>query len=495
MSNVLPAVLETTHRRDHAEGGILASLSLAMLLSSLGTSIANVSLPTLATAFEASFQSVQWIVLAYLLTVTTLSVVAGKLGDVHGRRRLLLIGNAFFAAASAAAGLATTLPMLIAARAVQGIGAAAMMALALALVVEIIPERKTGAAMGTLGAMSAIGTAIGPSLGGALIALSGWRALFLLQAALGGITLLFAATSLPREERRPSPGAATIDVAGTFVLALTLAAYVLGVTLGRGTFGIINAAMLAAAIVGALVFTFVERRAASPLIRLSLLRNDRHLISGLLLSTIVSTIVMAILVVGPFYLSRALHLGGAMVGLVLSVGPIVAALTGRPAGRLVDRFLPQRVSLAGLFGIACGSAALALLPPSGVVGFVVPVAIITASYALFQTANNTGVMRHAGVERGVVSGMLNLSRNIGLLTGASVMGAVFAFAASAVDVSLVAPEAIGFGLRATFAVAFALVTIAIAFAVRSAVADPSGSGTPARTEASSPDTQTKRWKR
>src|SRR5215216_2191711 len=166
-----------TARRDEAVAGsaeripvrwALASLSLSMLLSSLGTSIANVALPTLADAFNASFQNVQWIVLAYLLAITTLIVSAGRLGDMIGRRRLLLAGLALFTAASLLCGIAPTLGWLIAARAAQGLGAAVIMALTMAFVGETVPKARTGSAMGLLGTMSAIGTALGPSLGGAL---------------------------------------------------------------------------------------------------------------------------------------------------------------------------------------------------------------------------------------------------------------------------------------------------------------------------------------
>ena len=152
----------------------LASLSLAMLLSSLGTSIANVGLPTLARAFNAPFQQVQWVVLAYLLATTTLVVSAGRLGDMVGRRRLLLAGIALFTLASVLCGMAPTLGLLIAARALQGLGAAVMMALTMALVAQTVPQDKTGSAMGLLGTVSAIGTALGPSLGGLLIAGVGW---------------------------------------------------------------------------------------------------------------------------------------------------------------------------------------------------------------------------------------------------------------------------------------------------------------------------------
>ena len=180
----------------------LASLSLSMLLSSLGTSIANVALPTLAQAFSASFQHVQWVVLAYLLAITTLIVSVGRLGDITGRRRLLLAGIVLFTGASLLCGIAPTLWLLIAARAAQGIGAAVMMALAMAFVGETVPKDRIGRAMGLLGTMSAIGTALGPSLGGILIAGFGWQAIFLVSVPLGILTFLLAYRYLPADRRR-----------------------------------------------------------------------------------------------------------------------------------------------------------------------------------------------------------------------------------------------------------------------------------------------------
>src|SRR3954454_19583551 len=181
----------------------LASLSLSMLLSSLGTSIANVGLPTLAQAFTASFQEVQWVVLAYLLAITTLIVSVGRLGDITGHRRLLLAGIVLFTAASILCAAASTLWLLIAGRAMQGLGAAIMMALAMAFVGETVPKAKTGSAMGLLGTMSAIGTALGPPLGGVLIAGLGWRAIFLVTVPLGMLAFLLAHSSLPIDRRAP----------------------------------------------------------------------------------------------------------------------------------------------------------------------------------------------------------------------------------------------------------------------------------------------------
>ncbi len=380
-----------------------------MLLSSLGISIANVALPTLAVVFDASFQAVQWVVLAYLLAITGSLVAAGRLGDRIGRRKLLRIALIVFTTASVATGLASQLSLVILARAVQGLGAAAMMALTLAFVNDVVPKAKTGSAMGLLGTMSAIGTALGPSLGGVLIDLLGWRSIFLVNAPLGLLAVVLVHRYLPAD--RP---------------------------------------------------TLTARRAGLA-IYLEMLR-DRALVSGLIANLLVSTVLMATLVVGPFYLSLALGLDMRIVGLVMSAGPIVSALTGVPAGRIVDRFGVRRMTLAGLGGIAAGSLMLAAIPESlGVLGYVAPIVVITMNYAMFQAANNTAVMSGVGPDRrGVVSGLLNLSRNLGLIAGTSVMGSVFALASSTSDLASAAPEAIATGMRITFALAGALALVALA---------------------------------
>lgn len=392
---------------------VRASLALAILLPSLGTSIANVGLPAIARAHAASFHAIQWVVLAYLVAVTGLVVVAGRLGDRFGRRRLLLGGITLFTGASLLCAVAPTLELLVAARALQGAGAAMMMALTMAFVGETVPKENTGSVMGLLGGMSAVGTALGPSLGGMLIAGFGWRALFLVKVPLGLLTLLLARRCLPADRPVAPAGPA--------------------------------------------------RQGVVPLIRRALF-GDPLLRAGLVSSALVATVIMATLVVGPFYLSRSLGLEPATVGLVMSMGPLVAALTGPLAGRSVDRLGAARMSLAGLATIAAGALLLALLPSSlGVGGYVGPIAFITAGYALFQTANNTGVMTRAAAEqRGLVSGMLNLSRNLGLIAGASVMGAVFALGAGADDVATAAPGAVASGMRVTFAVAGLLVLSALA---------------------------------
>lgn len=448
----------------------LASLSLSMLMPSLDTSIANVSLPTLEQAFHASFQEVQWIVLAYLLATTTLIVSGGRLGDMIGRRRLLLVGLFLFTAASILCGFAPALWLLIAARGAQGLGGAVMMALTLAFVGETVPKEKTGSAMGLLGTMSAIGTAFGPSVGGALIAGLGWQAIFFVNVPFGILALFLASRFLPVDRRGPKTERASFDTVGTLLLALTLAAYALAMTIGGGRCGGLNVALLAATLLGVGLFLFAEARAVSPLIQSAVFRDPLRS-SGFAMSALVSTVLMTTLVVGPFYLSHALGLNTALVGMVLSVGPAVVVLTGLPAGRMADRLGALRMTIVGLIGIAIGSFSLSVMPATfGIPGYLAPIVVITSGYALFQTANNTAVMKEVPPDRrGVISGMLNLSRNLGLTTGTAVMGAVFALASGVSDITAARPEAVAAGMRMTFAVAGVLMVVALAVAAASQV--------------------------
>ncbi|WP_114152172.1 MFS transporter [Chromobacterium haemolyticum] len=448
----------------------LAGLALAILLASLGGSVANVGLPALAAAFRVSFQQAQWVVLAYLLLITLASVNAGRLGDQFGRRRALLAGICLFVAASAACGAATAFWALIAGRALQGVGAALMLALGMAFVADIAPGDKVGRAMGLLGAMSAVGTALGPSLGGALIAGFGWRAMFWLMLPLGALAFALAWRALPSACGSVAERAG-FDIAGSGWLALTLTAYALAMTLkfgqGLGHFGAFNIALLLAAAVGCGGFVRAESKAAAPLLNLALLR-DPALAAGLFSNALVSTVMMATLVVGPFYLTRGLGLDTAGVGLAMSAGPMVAALSGVPAGRMVDRYGSGTAARCGLAGIGAGALALALQPSGlGLAGYLLPLMLMTAAYAVFQAANNTQALTGAAArQRGLVSGLLNLSRNLGLITGASLMGAVFAAACGAADIAAAAPPQVTAGTRAAFGLAAALMLAALLASAR-----------------------------
>jgi MFS family permease len=239
-------------------------------------------------------------------------------------------------------------------------------------------------------------------------------------------------------------------------------------TLGRGRFGPLNMALLLATGLGIGLFVLAETRAAPPLIRLAMFR-DPMLSASLAMSALVSTVMMATLVVGPFYLSRALGFNAAVVGIVMSIGPMMSALSGVLAGRMVDRLSAPFTITAGLIQMAAGTFALSVSPAIfGIAGYIAAVVVLSPGYQLFQAANNTAVMMNVSPDqRGVISGLLSLSRNLGLVTGASVMGAVFALASATIDITTTGPDAVAAGMRVTFAVAAILIVVALAIAVGS----------------------------
>lgn len=421
--------------------GVLASLALSTLLPALAISSANVALPTLAVHFRVDLAAASWVVLAYLLATTTLLVGAGRLGDLMGRRRVLVAGVALFGAASGLCALAPSWPMLLVARALQGVGAAAMLALTMAMVGASLPKARSGQAMGMLGTMSAVGTALGPSLGGVLIDTFGWQAVFAVNVPLSLAALVLARRYLPGDAQRA--GVSGFDAQGMVWLAIVLAGYALAMTRHPG--------WLAVAIAALLMLVRAERRAASPLLPLARLREPA-LRTSLVMNALVSAVMMATLVVGPFHLTAVSGLAASAVGGLMSVGPVVSAFSGVPAGRLVDRFGAPTMVLVGLALMALGCALIAALPPSlGVLGYVGPLVIVTPGYALFQAANNAAVMGGVdAAQRGVVAGLLTLSRNLGLITGTSAMAALFAAG----------------GLQLSFIVACAMVACAFGLASR-----------------------------
>ena len=402
---------------ENSQAGITRTLALSMLLASLGTSIANIALPTLAEAFSAPFAQVQVVVVAYLAALTVSVVIAGRLGDRFGLKLMLVTGLAIFAVASLLCAVAPNLSLLIAARVLQGIGAAFLMTLTMALMRQTASEARVGRAMGLLGTVSALGTALGPSLGGLLIPLAGWRGIFWVQMPLAVLALLLAITTLPADpdkEKAPS-------VSLWSVMSLNLA-------------------------------------------------------PNLFVNSVVAAVMMTTLVVGPFYLGIGLGLTATQVGFVMAVGPVISIVSGVPSGQLVDAWGSGRMLAIGLALMATGAFLLALLPNAiGVVGYGLSIIVLTPGYQLFQAANNTAALVDISKDRrGAVSGLLGLSRNIGLIAGASAMGAVFAFGVGTEEFTRASASAIASGMRLTFLLAgvMMLSAIGIAFGHRNSAKSP-----------------------
>ena len=460
---------------DRSSIPVLAALAAATLTASMGISIASVLLPALTRGFSATITGVQWVVLAYLMAVTVTIVSAGRLGDLFGHRRVLIAGLLAFIAASGVCAMAPSLEVLVAGRAVQGAGGAILIALPMSIGRDRVAAERLGMAMGVLGTMSATGTALGPSLGGAMLAWADWRAAFWLLAGFALFTLVLAVAFLGRGASRRRASARDLDVPGTVLLVIALAAYALAAGGGAPEVPFGTGTLVVGAMVAFVLFVLVESRSAAPLVPMQLLR-DRRTGAGFAMNLLVGTVMMSTLVVAPFYLAFSLGLDEAMIGLVMSVGPVVAALSGIPAGRLTDRLGSARVMVLGLVQTMVGLLCLAFLPRVfGVPGYIAALIVLTPAFQLFLAANNTAVLLDAPVEqRGRLSGLLGVSRNLGLMTGASAMPGVFVAVLGTGNAAEASTAEVAHAFSMTFTLAAGLALVTLALALFSHAGGPSG---------------------
>ena len=439
----------------------IIALSGAMLLASMAVSITSVALPALSRAMEAPVSAVQWVVLIYLLSVTITIVLAGRCADLFGHRFILLSGLTIFTGSSLLCPIAPNLTTLIIARAIQGIGGAILMALPVSILRGMISSERTGSAMGLLASMSAVGTALGPALGGLLISGFGWRSAFILLAVSGFIILVLAIRAIPTSAPVTKTNQ-TLDVSGALLLALMLLLYAL-MTSGQQSAMSWNLSVTIPALLLALIFfIIVEIKAPSPLVPLSVLRNPA-ISASLLTNWLISSVMMAMLVVGPLFLSFGLLLGEAQTGLVVAVGPVVAALAGVPAGRLTDQFGAKRILSTGLSTMTVALICMAYLPVHiGVTGYIVSLIMLTPCFQLFLTGNNTAIISAAPEDqRGIISGLMGLSRNLGFMTGASVMATIFISSLGQPDLVHATVSSVGSAFTVTLLTAAGLALISL----------------------------------
>lgn len=446
---------------NHSLKPYLAALALPIFLSSLSTSIANTALPTLTIAFDTSFFKVQWVVVAYLVSLTSAAIITGSIGDRFNRRTVLIGATLLFISSSILCALSPTINCLITFRLFQGITAAAMINTTMALIAGLNTKHNNGVAMGWIGSLSAIGTATGPTLGGFLIGLWGWQSIFLVNVPIAlvalGLIIRFIETQPVNYHQKKS-----IDKLGISVLTLAIVIYAFSMTYWNQY----SVLLLIASLSCVVFFILIERRTAYPIISINLLKQP-SLFVGAILSFLVSSVMMTTLIVGPFYLLHKLVLSPWQVGLVMSFGPVIAAFFGIPAGKLVDKFGANTLVSFALLLMLSGFTLFSLFTYHLTVWvYMLFIAIMTTGYAIFQTANNTSIL--FGIEsseKGLLAGIINLSRNIGLINGATLMGSLFSlFTGSTVKNTLV-PDNIAHGFMLIFGIAACIILTAFLLAL------------------------------
>ncbi len=399
-----------------------SAVAVGTVMATLDGSIVNVALPTLRRELHASYAGVEWIVAGYLLVISALLLSAGRLGDLLGHRRVYSGGLLVFTLGSALCGTANALGALVAARALQALGAAAMMAMGPAIVTAIFPPERRGRALGAITSVVAVGLTLGPTLGGFIVQQLSWRWIFLPNLPIGVAGAAWAARVLPGT--RPLHPAA-LDRRGALLLALALGAGV-GAVQASSEGGGRPPALAAVALLAGILLVRHVRRAPAPVVDPALFAS-RVFTAGLVGGLLSYAALFASTLLTPFFLAHVKGLSAAGLGAMLTAIPLALSVASPAAGWLSDRFGPRLLCPIGMAVLASGLATLALAGPGdGLPSIAARLALCGAGMGLFQPPNNSAVMGALPRERlGSGGGMLATARNVGMVAGIALSGALF----------------------------------------------------------------------
>jgi EmrB/QacA subfamily drug resistance transporter len=403
----------------------LAAVCLGAFMLLVDVSIVNVALPKMAADLNSSFTSLQWVVDIYALTLAALLMALGSLGDRLGHRRLYLTGLIVFAVASLACGLAPNAATLITARAVQGIGGAAMMTSTTALLAAAYHGRDRGTAFGVWGAVNGAAAAVGPVLGGLLTDQFGWRAIFFVNVPVAVVAVAMTVGFLTG-----GTGASRgrVDVAGAASFTLFAAALTYGL-IESGDKGWGSTTVLGSIGVGVLAliaFALVQLRGTNPLLDLSLLRNRTFL--GLMLAGLLLTAAaFAELTYTSLWLQEALRLSPLSAGLAVSPMALSAFVVALVSGKTLHKVTPQLPIGIGLLLIGGGTMMLAAVTASSGWTALLPGLLVTGVGVGLSTPTlmSTALAAVPPARAGMASGALNTSRQLGYALGIAVLGTIF----------------------------------------------------------------------
>ncbi len=443
---------------------ILVAIAASIVLATIDASIVNVAFPTLVDELDTSFNVIQWVALGYLLTIATLTLGMGRLGDVVGKKKLFVAGLVIFTVASALCGLVPTVGWLIAFRVLQAAGSVLLLALGAAILVEAFPPHERGKALGWIGTAVSLGIVSGPVIGGLLISTFSWRAIFFVNIPVGMVATLLAIRYVP--DTSPARGQ-TFDIAGAVLMSISLLSLSLALTLGQDA-GFGSPLILTGFVVSALAavgFVFVELRAESPMLHLRLFRSPMltvSVVTGFLAFVCLSATFFLL----PFYLEGVLEFEVGTVGLLLGVAPLMMGLVSPIAGTLSDRFGIRRLTLFGLVLLSAVYFAFSTIDTdTTAVHYLVLAVPLGIGIGVFNSPNNSAIMGSVPPEyMGIGGGLLTITRLLGQISGIAVLGSVWAASVASAsggalpdgDASAANPVAQVTGLHTTFVVAGAI---------------------------------------
>ncbi|HSB71129.1 MAG TPA: MFS transporter [Candidatus Methylomirabilis sp.] len=420
------AIPTSSEAGDARKWWALVSVAFGAFMAPLDSSIVNTVLPIVAQDFRADILLIEWVVLAYLLTLSSLLLIGGRLGDLIGDRRLYVSGFALFTVSSALCGASTGVATLIAARVLQAIGGAMLIAIGPAILTRAFPASQRGRALGIQASVVYVGLAVGPGLGGLIASTLGWRWVFFINLPIGVVAIGVALSVLRTGGGRPASG--PFDFVGAATYMLTLFAFVLalsrGTAWGWGSLVVVSAGTVSMA--AGTTFLWVEWHSPHPFFDIRLFRHRLFAAATLsALSNYMASNTTAFLT--PFFLIRGHQMTPAHAGSLIMAMPIVMAAVAPASGWLSDRIGSRVPTVAGMTCLAAGMWLLAHLGPgTGDRQVVLCLGLAGLGVGLFTSPNNSAIMGAVPqTSQGLASGLVATARTLGMILGVALSGSLF----------------------------------------------------------------------
>ena len=396
---------------------ILLIVVMSTFMATLDSSIVNVALPQMARALDVDTAQIQLVVTRYLIVIVGIILIFGKLGDMLGKTRIFTFGIAMFTLGSLLCGIGSSFPVLIGARIIQAVGAAATMANNQGIITQVFPATERGKALGLTGTSVALGSLVGPGLGGIIVGAASWEYIFLINVPVGVVVLFFAIKLLPRSNKKVTD---RLDILGAALFMFSIVP--LFVALGQvPSLGFTNPLILSAFVVSVLsfiAFIVVEQKRENPLISLSIFKNKLFSLS-IFCAFITFVGLFCNSIIQPFYLQDVMNYAPEQAGLIMMIFPLVLSVLAPVSGHVSDKIGSELLTFIGLLLISLGLFLMSTLTEqSSLMTMVIFIVILSAGMGLFQSPNNSLIMSTVGRHQLGIAGSINaLVRNMGMVCG------------------------------------------------------------------------------
>lgn len=398
---------------------ILFNVVLMTFMCCLDSSIVNVALPVMSDKLSVTMGSIEWVVTSYLIVISATILIYGRLGDMKGKTNVFKFGIVLFTIGSLLCGISNSLALLILARVVQAIGAAATMATSQGIITQVFPSNERGRALGLSGAVVALGTMVGPPLGGLIVSVFSWKYIFLINVPIGIFTFIMSTKTFPRAIKNREE---KLDIKGAVLFSVSIIALFGALNEGK-EFGYTNIIIILGfllALILFIIFIIIEKNEEMPLLHLQIFENKLFSIS--IFCGFISFIAISCSnIIQPFYLQDVMKLSPAATGMFMMAYPIVLSIVAPVSGYLSDKIGSEFLTFIGLCLTSVGLFLMATLNEhSSLVIMCIFIATMSLGNGLFQSPNNSLIMSTVSKSKLGIAGSINaLVRNLGMVFGIS----------------------------------------------------------------------------